>query len=88
KTIKEETKVDIKITHLGHTQRGGSPTMADRLLAAKFAVKAVDLLIEGQTNRTVGIVDNHIIDKDIIEAVSMKHTIDAKLHEIAQIISL
>ncbi len=88
KTIKEKTNVDIKITHLGHTQRGGSPTMADRLLAAKFAIKAVDLLMAGQTNRTVGIVDNHIIDKDIIEAVSMKHTIDANLHKIAQIISL
>ncbi len=87
-TIQQETGISIKITHLGHTQRGGSPSMADRLLAAKFGVRAVDLLINGQTNRTVGIVNNQIIDKDIIEAVSMKKQIDTKLHNIAQIISL
>ncbi len=87
-TIKNETNIDLKITHLGHTQRGGSPSMADRLLAAKFATKAVDLLIDGQTNRAVGIVDNQIIDKDIIEAVSMKKEYDVKLHKIAHVISL
>ncbi len=87
-TIKDETKVDIKVTHLGHTQRGGSPSMADRLLAAKFAVHAVELLLEGKTNRTVGIVNNQIIDLDINEAVSMPHKFDEKLHRIAHIISL
>ncbi len=86
--IKNETGLDIKITHLGHTQRGGSPTMADRFLAAKYAVHAVDLLIQGQTNRAVGIVDNKIIDKDIIEAVSMKKEYDKKLHKIAHVLSL
>ncbi len=63
--IKELTGISVKTTVLGHIQRGGSPTMADRILAAKLAVKAVDLVLENKTNRVVGIKYNKIIDLDI-----------------------
>ncbi len=86
--IKEKTGISVKTTTLGHIQRGGSPSMADRILAAKFAVRAVDLISEKQTNRVIGIKDNKIIDRDISEALAEKHNFDKSLYEIARVLSL
>ena len=82
------TQYDIRPTCIGHVQRGGSPSMADRMLAAQFGNKAVRLLNEGVGNRVVGIRDNKIIDMDIIEAVSMKKTFNYDLYETLQMISM
>lgn len=86
--IKEIAGISVKTTTLGHIQRGGSPSMFDRVLAAKMAVRAVDLLLEGKTNRAIGIKNNQIIDMDITEALSMPHGIDEDLYEVAHILSL
>ena len=86
--IKEKTGISVKTTTLGHIQRGGSPTMADRVLAARFACHAVDLLLEKKTNRVVGIKDNKIIDCDITQALSEKRTFDKNLYDIAYALSL
>ena len=88
KFLKEKTGISIKCTTLGHIQRGGSPTMADRILAARCAVRAVDLLQSGKTNRVVGIRDNKIIDDDISEALAMERKIDDELYSIAHCLSL
>lgn len=88
KLIEEKTGVSIRITTLGHIQRGGMPTMADRVLAAKFGVRAVELLKKGMGNRVVGIRDNKIIDMDIIEGLSMKREFDEYLYNIAAVLSL
>ena len=82
------TTYSVRPTCIGHVQRGGSPTMADRMLAAQFGNKAVRLLSDGQGNRAVGIRDNKIIDMDIIEAVSMKKTFNHELYETLQMISM
>lgn len=71
---------DVKVTTLGHVQRGGTPTMADRILAAKFGLRAIELLLEGKTNRVVGIADNAIIDLDITEALSKPKKFDVDLY--------
>lgn len=86
--LKENTTYSIRPTCIGHVQRGGSPTMADRMLAAQFGNKAVRLLNEGIGNRVVGIRENKIIDMDIIEAVSMKKTFNYQLYETLQMISM
>lgn len=86
--IKEIAGISVKTTTLGHIQRGGSPSMFDRVLAAKMAVRAVDLLLAGKTNRAIGIKNNQIIDMDITEALSMPHGIDEDLYEVAHILSL
>ena len=88
KKIKELTGISVKTTVLGHIQRGGSPTMSDRVLAARMAVKAVDLIKENKTNRVIGIKNNSIIDMDISEALAMPRTFDNKLYDIAHILSL
>ena len=86
--IKELTGISVKTTSLGHIQRGGSPTMFDRVLAAKMAAKAVDVLLENKTNRVIGIKDNKIIEMDITEALAITRPFDNKLYDIAHILSL
>ena len=88
KQLQAHTEHDVRPTCIGHVQRGGSPTMADRMLAAQFGNKAVRLLKEGIGNRAVGIHNNKIIDMDIIEAVSMKKTFNYELYETLQMISM
>ena len=74
---------DVKVTTLGHIQRGGTPTMADRMLAARFGSRATELLQAGKTNRVIGIKNNKIIDLDITEALSETKQINKKLYEMA-----
>ena len=57
--------------------------MADRMLAAKFGVHAVNLLMEGKTNRVIGCHGQKTIDLDITEALSMKKDIDHDLYDMA-----
>ncbi len=88
KKLQERTTYSVRPTCIGHVQRGGSPSMADRMLAAQFGNKAIRLLNDGIGNRVVGIRDNKIIDMDIIEAVSMKKTFNLELYETLQMISM
>ena len=88
KKLQEVTTYSVRATNIGHIQRGGSPSMADRMLAAQFGNKAVRLLKDGQGNRVVGIRNNEIIDMDIIEAVSMKKKFNYELYETLQMISM
>ena len=86
--LQQVTEYSVRPTCIGHVQRGGSPTMSDRMLAAQFGNKAVRLLNDGIGNRVVGIRDNKIMDMDIIEAVSMKKTFNYELYETLQMISM
>ena len=86
--LQDVTTYSVRPTSIGHVQRGGSPSMADRMLAAQFGNKAVRLLNEGVGNRAVGIRKNEIIDMDIIEAVSMKKKFNYELYETLQMISM
>lgn len=88
KQLQEVTTYSVRATTIGHIQRGGSPSMADRMLAAQFGNKAVHLLRDGLGNRVVGIHKNEIIDMDIIEAVSMKKKFNYELYETLQMISM
>lgn len=88
KLLQARTAYSVRPTCIGHVQRGGSPSMADRMFAAQFGNKAVRLLNEGASNRVVGIRDNKIIDMDIFEAVSMKKKFNQELYETLQMISM
>jgi len=85
--VEEITGIETRATILGHIQRGGSPSAADRILASKMGVKAVDLLIEGKTSRVVGIKGNEIIDMDIDEALALPRTFDEELYSISRTLS-
>lgn len=88
KKLQSVTEYSVRSTNIGHIQRGGSPSMADRMLAAQFGNKAVCLLKDGIGNRVVGIRNNKIIDMDIIEAVSMEKRFNYELYETLQMISM
>ncbi len=87
KQLEGKTKLSLRTTVLGHIQRGGMPTMADRVLAAKFGVHAVNLLAEGKTNRAVGIRNNKVFDQDIEEALNCKERFDSSLYHVADVLS-
>ncbi len=76
KIIQAETGIEARATELGHIQRGGSPTANDRVYAALFGAKAVDLLIEGKSKRVVGYRKGEFVDYDINEALAMTKDID------------
>ena len=86
--IKEKTGISVKVTQLGHIQRGGSPTMQDRILATKFAVKAVELLRDDKESCAVGIKNNKIITVPFDEVFKAEGSFDKELYETAHILGL
>ena len=88
KEIEAQTGIETRGTVLGHVQRGGSPTLRDRVVASRMGYRAVELLEEGQSNRVVVMKDNHIVDYDISEALAMKKQFNIKLFNIAHEISI
>ena len=58
--VKEKTGLDYRVTILGHTQRGGSPTVRDRVLASRLGASAVEALIDGRSNVMVGEINGKI----------------------------
>ena len=88
KEIEGKTGMETKVTILGHTQRGGTPTVFDRVMASKMGNKAVELLIQGQTGRAIGIKENQIIDLDIDEALSAEKVFDNEMYDMARILSI
>ncbi|MBQ2963742.1 MAG: 6-phosphofructokinase [Clostridia bacterium] len=88
KEIEEKTGIEARATVLGHIQRGGTPTVRDRVIASQMGNKAVHLLHEGKSNRVVVMHGETITDHDINEALNMKKTIDKDLYNCAMEISL
>ena len=86
--LKARTELTVKSTVLGYIQRGGVPTMADRVLASRLSARAVDLLMAGKGGRVVGIRNNQIIDENVSEALAMPRRVDEELYKLAGILSL
>ena len=84
KRIEKETGMETRATILGHMQRGGSPTAKDRVYASIMGSLAVDLLLEGKTNRVVGYKHGEYIDFDINEALAMQKGIPEYQYDIAK----
>lgn len=88
KIIEEKTGVESRATVLGHVQRGGSPSLRDRLVASEMGNYAVHLLMKGIGNRVVAMQKEAVMDFDIYEALNMKNTINLDLYRIALEISI
>ena len=86
KRIEEATGLETRATILGHLQRGGSPTVKDRVYASIMGAKAVQLLMEGKTNRVVGYKQGEYIDFDINDALQMHKEIPDYQIEIAKML--
>ncbi len=79
---------DVRVSVLGHMQRGGAPSCFDRVLASRMGVKAVELLIDGETNKMVGVQNNEIVAVDLENAVKEHHKISAEMLRISDIMSV
>lgn len=86
--IEKETGVESRATILGHVQRGGSPTVRDRVAGSLMGCKAVELLKQGIGNRVVAMQKDEIVDFDIFEALNMTKTIDLNMYKLAHEISI
>lgn len=81
------SEYDIRVSVLGHMQRGGAPSCFDRVLASRMGVKAVESLLEGKTNFMVGLINEHIVLTPLEQAVKGKSKIDRELLRVADIMS-
>ena len=88
KLLQEKTGIESRSTILGHVQRGGSPTVRDRVVATEMGYYAVELLEQGIGNRVVGMQGGKIVDLDINEALDMPRVFDEELYKIAMTISI
>ena len=79
---------DVRVSVLGHMQRGGAPSCFDRVLASRMGVKAVELLIDGETNKMVGVLNNEMEAVDLEKAVKEHHKIGAEMLRISDIMSV
>jgi len=89
KKVAERTSYfDIKVTILGHLQRGGAPSYFDRVLASKMGVAAVEGLMEGKNDAMVGILNNKIVFNSFDIIMTQHHEIDAEALRIAKILTI
>tara|TARA_R110001583_G_scaffold145635_1_gene297560 strand:+ start:2566 stop:3552 length:987 start_codon:yes stop_codon:yes gene_type:complete len=79
---------DIRVSVLGHMQRGGSPSCYDRVLASRLGVAAVEALLDRATGVMVGITNNQITTVGLNKAIKMNHDINRELLKVAEIISV
>lgn len=86
--LKERIDADVRVSVLGHIQRGGSPSATDRFLASRLGARAVELLLEGKGGRAVGIVKNTIVDHAISEIINQPHKIENEIIRLAKELSI
>ena len=78
---------DVRVSVLGHMQRGGNPTCFDRVLASRMGVKAVESLLEGKSNLMVGIRDTKLVLTPLAEAIKAHTEIDEELIRVSDIMT-
>jgi 6-phosphofructokinase 1 len=88
KTKEEFPDYDIRVAVLGHIQRGGSPSCADRVLASRLGYGAVVGLMEGQTNVMAGMRSNDVVYTPIEEAIKKHNEINKDLMLISEILAI
>ena len=78
---------DVRVSVLGHMQRGGTPSCFDRVLASRLGVKAIEMIIENKTNLMIGLKNNTVITSDLEEAITGGHEINKELLRVSDIMS-
>ncbi|PHS54659.1 MAG: 6-phosphofructokinase [Lutibacter sp.] len=78
---------EVRVSVLGHMQRGGAPSCFDRVLASRLGVKAVELLLDGNTNLMVGIINNKVETTQLENAIKEHHEINKELLRVSDIMS-
>ena len=82
--IERRTGFETRVTVLGHTQRGGSPSLFDRVLATRYGVAAGDYVLEGRYGYMPALSGTRIVPCKLRDAVATSRTVDLELYEMAQ----
>lgn len=85
---KEYPQYDVRVTILGHIQRGGSPSANDRILASRMGTAAIEALMEGQRNVMIGIQNNEIVNVPFTKAIKNQKNIDRELLNVVRELSI
>ncbi|HOL00674.1 MAG TPA: 6-phosphofructokinase [Paludibacteraceae bacterium] len=85
---KEHPEYDVRVTILGHIQRGGSPSVSDRILASRMGAAAVEALLDEQRSVMIGVVNNEIVNVPFTKAIKYNKPIDEDLLQIIQVLSI
>lgn len=85
---KEYPQFDVRVTILGHLQRGGTPSASDRILASRMGYASIEALLEGQRNIMIGIEDDKIVYVPITRAVKKDKPIDKELINVLSVLSI
>ncbi|OJV42922.1 MAG: 6-phosphofructokinase [Bacteroidales bacterium 36-12] len=84
----EHPEYDVRVSILGHMQRGGSPTAYDRIIASRMGVAAIDALMDGLRNIMIGMVNNEIVHVPLTKAIKDDKQVDEGLIGVLQILSI
>ncbi|ART81393.1 6-phosphofructokinase [Oceanisphaera profunda] len=85
--IQAATGRDTRATILGHTQRGGTPSAQDRIMASRMGARAVELLLEGYGGRCVGLQSNNIVHHDIIDCIKhLKRPFNEEMYQLSNVL--
>ncbi len=85
---KEHPEYDVRVTILGHIQRGGSPTAYDRILASRMGVAAIDALLDEQRSIMIGIVNDVIVHVPFTKAIKDDKPVNENLLGVIQMLSI
>ena len=85
---KEYPQYDVRVSILGHLQRGGTPTAYDRILASRLGVASIEAIKEGQRNIMVGIKDDRIVYVPLSRAIKWNKPLDKELINVLSILSI
>ncbi len=86
--IEEATGMEARATILGHVQRGGTPTVKDRVVASQMGNYAVEIILEGKSNRVIALKDDKVCDIDIEEGLAMKKTVSEEIVKLSKVLSV
>lgn len=86
--LKDKSGMEIRVTILGHIQRGGTPTAQDRVMASLLGARAVDLLMNKETGKMVGMVAGEIVAQDIASALQQGKRLDLEMCKLANILAI
>jgi 6-phosphofructokinase 1 len=87
KALEKRTKLDVRVSILGHMQRGGSPSALSREAACKLGARAVQLLKEGKKAMMVGLISDRVIETSVEEVMRKKKPIDMQVYKLANMLA-
>jgi 6-phosphofructokinase 1 len=80
--------LDVRVTIIGHVQRGGAPTAQDRMLASRLGIACVKGLLAGKRNVMAGIINDELVFTPFAETISRKKSIGTEFMEMMEILSV